>query len=307
MKPSGNAGTGRDDGTNSVRGRCRFVTCSTGLRPSGAVCPGPPKLSPRRNPGPGRDPARSPRPPPPASSSRRSMAVFWIQRKASGSLRSEAAAAAHDFARSTSLARLQPFGKVGDLSPRAGASSANRLSAISTAGTKSALVERLDQVGHRAGVPCPLDQLPLAERGQDHDGRDALGSAIALVRPRSRPDRGILHVEHDQVRVGAARRGRRRSPRRRPDPTTSYPSSASISARSRRISASSSAITTRRTAVRSWLTCRRHSRPWYRGQAYPDSLSRALGPGIPIRQRTRSQTPCSVGSSPTRGTPLGCT
>ena len=78
------------------------------------------------------------------------------------------------------------------------ASSANRLTAISIAGTRSRLGERLDQVGHRAGVAGPLDQLALAERGQDHDRRDPLAGDL-LGRGDPVEDRH-LDVEDDQVR-----------------------------------------------------------------------------------------------------------
>ena len=90
--------------------------------------------------------------------SRRSIAVFWIQRNASGSvsfeLRHEHALGAVD-----GLAGLQPLAEVGDLG-------LERLAARPTAtwrsrspGTRSAWRERLDDVGHHAGVPGPLDEL----------------------------------------------------------------------------------------------------------------------------------------------------
>src|SRR4051795_6612769 len=79
-------------------------------------------------------------------------------------------------------------------------------------------------------------------------------------------------------------------------PTTSYPSSASISARSRRISASSSAMTTRRAGAPS--TVLTAARLYAATVGYSGSRS----PRYPNRQRKRSQTPSSVGSSPTRGT-----
>jgi hypothetical protein len=58
-------------------------------------------------------------------------------------------------------------------------------------------VERLDQIGHRPGVPGPFHQLALGERGQHHHRRnplpgDVLGGGDAVQ------DRH-LHVEDDQV------------------------------------------------------------------------------------------------------------
>ena len=95
------------------------------------------------------------------------MAVFWIQRKASGSVRLELllehALGAIDALRVSSRSARSAT------SASAARSSANRLTAISIAGT-SRTGERLDQVGHRPGVPRPLDEVALAERGEHHDG-----------------------------------------------------------------------------------------------------------------------------------------
>ena len=65
------------------------------------------------------------------------------------------------------------------------------------AGTRSVLRERLDQVGHRAGVPGPLDQVALAERGQDHHRRDPLGRDP--LGGRDPVEDRHLHVQDDQV------------------------------------------------------------------------------------------------------------
>ena len=61
-------------------------------------------------------------------------------------------------------------------------SSVNRLTRHLDRRHQVGLVERLDQVGHRAGVACPLDQVALAEGGQDHHRRDP--GARRSARPR---------------------------------------------------------------------------------------------------------------------------
>src|SRR6478735_1960175 len=76
-------------------------------------------------------------------------------------------------------------------------------------------------------------------------------------------------------------------------PTTSYPSSASISARSRRISASSSAMRTRGAGL-GVVTER---------EVIESGNFAAVAP-VSQWQRKWSQTPSSVGSNPTRGTQL---
>ncbi len=126
---------------------------------------------------------------------RRSIAVFWIQRKASGSL-SESCSCSTPLARSTSL-------RVSSRSVRSRTSASSALQLGEPAHRhldgrhQVVLGERLDQVRHRAGVTRPLDQLALTEGGEDDDRRDALlGDALGRgdpVQPRH------LHVEDDQV------------------------------------------------------------------------------------------------------------
>ena len=94
------------------------------------------------------------------------------------------------------LAGLQPLGQVGDLRlelAELGEAAQRHLDGRH----EVVLGERLDQVGHRTGVAGPLDQLALAEGGEDDDRGDALrgdglgrGDAVEL---------GHLDVEDDQV------------------------------------------------------------------------------------------------------------
>ena len=63
------------------------------------------------------------------------------------------------------------------------------------------LGERLDQVGHRAGVARPLDEVALAERGEDDDrGDPLLGDPLRGGDP---VEHGHLDVEDHQVRAVA--------------------------------------------------------------------------------------------------------
>ena len=61
--------------------------------------------------------------------------------------------------------------------------------------------ERLDQVGHRAGVTGLLDQVALAERGQHDDRCDALGGDLGRGVDTVAP--GHLDVQDHQVRSQA--------------------------------------------------------------------------------------------------------
>ena len=185
--------------------------------------------------------------------SRRSMAVFWIQRKASGSLRSSCPGGCSWPGRR--LAGLQPLGQVGHLGLeqlQLGEAAQRHLDR----GHQVVLGERLDQVGHGAASRARstrsrwLNAVRMTT-GAIRCGGDPLrgGDAVEL---------GHLDVEHDQVGTELLGEldGRSPSPA---CPTTSYPSSASISARSRRIRASSSAMTTRR----AWVLAVRSRRPGY--------------------------------------------
>ena len=114
---------------------------------------------------------------------RRSMAVFWIQRKASASL-------IFSLVISTPLARSTAL-RVSSRSPRSATSASRALSSLQPRQRDVerrgdvAGGERLDDVGHDAGVAGPLDELGLAER-REHDDRadpllaDLLGGGDAV-------------------------------------------------------------------------------------------------------------------------------
>ena len=127
--------------------------------------------------------------------SRRSMAVFWIQRNASGSV-SFNCSCSTPLARSTAL-------RVARLSWRS-ATSASRSGDLGESahrhldgGNQVALRERLDEIGHRAGVAGPLDEVTLREGGQDHHGCDALaGDLLGCGDP---VENRHLHVQDHQV------------------------------------------------------------------------------------------------------------
>ena len=61
------------------------------------------------------------------------------------------------------------------------------------------LGERLDEVGHRAGVPGPLDQLALGEGGEYDDGREPC--CRDAFRRGDAVQARHLHIEDDQVRA----------------------------------------------------------------------------------------------------------
>ncbi len=94
------------------------------------------------------------------------------------------------------LARRQLLAEVGDLAlerPELGEPADRDLDRRHEVGPG----ERLDQVGHRARVAGPLDELALGERGEDHHrrdpvARDALGGGDAV-------EHRHLHVEDHQV------------------------------------------------------------------------------------------------------------
>ena len=117
--------------------------------------------------------------------SRRSIAVFWIQRNASGSESPEAllqdALGPVDL-----LARLEAVAEVRDLRLEL-AQLGEPAQCHLDRGHQVGLVERLDQVGHRPRVARPLDQLALAEGGQDHHRGDPRARRSA---PRRRSRRG---------------------------------------------------------------------------------------------------------------------
>ena len=119
---------------------------------------------------------------------RRSIAVFWIQRNASGSVR---LSCSHSrlLARSTAL-RVSSR----SVRPATSASSSADLGVPGgrqlDRGDQVGLGERLDEVGHRAGVAGGLDELPLAERREHHDGGEPL--AGDLLRAASPSSTGIL-------------------------------------------------------------------------------------------------------------------
>ena len=145
---------------------------------------------------------------------RRSIEVFWIQRKASGSV-SPCSAINSPLARSSSLRTSSR--------PRVPISFVKRLDLVEAAdrhldgGHQVGLGERLHQVGHRARVPGPLHQLALGEGGQDKDRRDPLGGDP--LGGRDPVEDRHLHVEDGQVRASscrAQRPTRRRRPRPRP-------------------------------------------------------------------------------------------
>src|SRR4051794_21871290 len=102
----------------------------------------------------------------------------------------------HAFRPLDGLSGLQPFVQRGDLGLQRGH--------LGEPGERDldsrhevALLERLDQVGHRTGGPGPLDELALAERGQD-DHRGDPGSRDLLRRGETVHDRH-LDVEDDQI------------------------------------------------------------------------------------------------------------
>ena len=126
---------------------------------------------------------------------RRSIDVFWIQRNDSGSVR-PILVMSRPLARSTRL-------RVSNRSARSATSDSSALIcayreiAISTAGSRSAGLNGLIDVRHRAGVARALDELLLRERRQQDHGRqvrlaDALGRRDAV-------EDGHLHVHHHDV------------------------------------------------------------------------------------------------------------
>ena len=147
---------------------------------------------------------------------RLSIAARWIQRKASGSL-SPCWVISTPLARSISLRASSRSRRPVDLGlQRAHLGEARRRHLDGR--QQVALLERLDEVGHRAGVAGPLDEVALAERGEHDDRGDA--RAGDLGRRGDAVELGHLDVADDQIGhqlLGPARPpARRRRPRRRP-------------------------------------------------------------------------------------------
>ena len=180
------------------------LSSSPPVSSSAAARPRPPRpvtcRSVRPRPRPGR--ARSERPG--ASTTRMSIDDFWIQRNASAS-DSPCLACSTALARSTSL-RVSSRSARSATSRVSAAICSCRATAISIAGTRSAFWNGLTRYAIAPGVPGPLDQLALGERGQHQHGRE-LVRRDPLGRGDAVEDRH-LHVEHDQVgaRARAARR-----------------------------------------------------------------------------------------------------
>ncbi|MDF9812585.1 hypothetical protein M2266_001816 [Streptomyces sp. SPB162] len=61
-----------------------------------------------------------------------------------------------------------------------------------------ALAERLHEIRHRPGIPRPLDQLPLGERGQHQHGRDL--RLRDLLGGGDPVQDGHLHIQDHQIR-----------------------------------------------------------------------------------------------------------
>ncbi len=127
--------------------------------------------------------------------SRRSIAVFWIQRKASGSL-SPSFSCRTPLARSTAL-------RVASDSWRSETSCLEHAD-LGVAADRHLdrrhqvpALEGLDEVGHRSRVTGPLDEVALREGGEDDDRRDPL-AGDDLGGGDAVQDRH-LHVEDDQV------------------------------------------------------------------------------------------------------------
>ena len=147
--------------------------------------------------------------------SRRSIAVFWIQRNASGSLRPEARLELR-LRPVDRLAGLQPVGEVGDLALERGELGVPADRHLDRR-HQVVLAEGLDEVRHGARLPGPLDQVALGEGGEHDDRRDARRRRSAR---RRRCRRGRASSRPGSPGRGAAprparRRGRRRRPGRR--------------------------------------------------------------------------------------------
>ncbi len=152
---------------------------------------------------------------------RRSIEVFWIQRKASGS-DSPCSDWSRPLARSSSLrtsglSGLEPLLQRADLGLEA-------LDLLEPAhrhldgGHQVGLGERLDEVGHRTGLAGPLDELALGERGEEDDGGgpvrgDALDGGDAVTGLTDdliavffehllevQPDQGLILGDHNAAR-----------------------------------------------------------------------------------------------------------
>ena len=135
--------------------------------------------------------------------SRRSMAVRWIQPNASGSV-SPSASWSVDLARSTAL-RASSRSVRSSTSLSSSVISAKRLTRHLDRRHEVGDRERLDEIGHGAGVTSPLDQLALAERREHHDGSDAV--ARDLVRGGDSVESRHLDVHDDKVRPVLHREG----------------------------------------------------------------------------------------------------
>ena len=129
--------------------------------------------------------------------SRRSIEVFWSQRNASASVMPRSAWSS-PLARSRSL-RTSSRSRRPVTSESSAVISWNRLTATSMAGHQVGLGERLDQVGHGAGVAGPPDQVALGERGQDDDRGESLRGD--LLGGRDAVQARHLDVHDDEVRA----------------------------------------------------------------------------------------------------------
>ena len=107
---------------------------------------------------------------------RRSIAVRWIQRNASGSV-IRWCAISSPLARSMTL-RVSSRCVASAICARSAVVSAYRATATSTAGS-SETGQRLAQVPQGAGVTGPGDQVPMGDRRDHHDGRDLLVGDLA--------------------------------------------------------------------------------------------------------------------------------
>ena len=171
---------------------------------------------------------------------RRSMEVFWIQRNAAGSL-SPYCVCSTDLARSTSL-RVSRRWLRSATSRSSSFSSVNRETAISIAGTTSLLLNGLTRYAIAPASRARSTRSRCEKAVSISTG--AMDSSAIFSAAEMPSSLGIFTSRI--TRSGRCSRASSTACSPSPaSPTTVYPSSSSISLRSSRISASSSAMTTR--------------------------------------------------------------
>lgn len=129
--------------------------------------------------------------------SRRSIEVFWIHRNAAGF--GEPVIRLQNALRTVhELPRLQPLRQVRDLALQRFQLREPRHRHLDGK-HHVALAERLHEVRHRPGIPGPLHEVALRERGEHQDRRDGL--LRDLLGGGDPVEDRHLHIEDDQVRL----------------------------------------------------------------------------------------------------------